>query len=274
MIEVIGQSLSKEMTLAQKICKVREELQILTLKSLHEKKYFNNIAFVGGTALRLLYNTSRYSEDLDFSLINTKDYDFHKLNQSISAFFKLNNIKLEAQPKTHNTIHSVFLKFTDILQQLNVSAVDNQKLSIKLEIDTNPPNGYDTEYFPFSGAHLFSVTAYDLPSMFSGKLHACYCRKYTKGRDFYDLIWYLSKKIKPNFTLLNNAVIQTEHKNLHIKENNFTEFIDVILDKTDLNKARNDVEKFLFYPQEAEMINKNTFTALLKNYNAKNQKLF
>ena len=44
----------------------------------------------------------------------------------------------------------------------------------------------------------------------AGKLHAVLCRKYTKGRDFYDLLWYLTKKITPNIKLLNNSIVRTE----------------------------------------------------------------
>ena len=65
---------------------------------------------------------------------------------------------------------------------------------------------------------LIGINHFDLPSLFAGKLHAVLCRKYTKGRDFYDLLWYLGKKIEPNYLLLNNALEQTQHETFQLNK--------------------------------------------------------
>ena len=79
-------------------------------------------------------------------------------------------------------------------------------------MDTNPPKGGRTAETPLNKTYIFSVRHFDLPSMLATKLHACFYRKYTKGRDFYDLVWYLGRKVFPNLELLNNAIQQTEGK--------------------------------------------------------------
>ena len=84
----------------------------------------------------------------------------------------------------------------------------NKKLIIKLEIDTNPPLGSDLEIkfldFPLD----YSIVAQNLSSNFAGKIHALLCRNYTKGRDWYDFSWYISRKVTLNFKLLTNALRQ------------------------------------------------------------------
>ena len=265
MIEVIKQQLKNSKSSQEKTNYLREFLQIMVLKNIYDQKAFNNIAFLGGTALRILFDINRFSEDLDFSLINKKQYDFNKINDNIVKFFKQNNILVETTPKTTNNVHSAFLKFPKILKELNLSIFDNQKLSIKFEIDTNPPKDWTLETMLINKTYLFQVTSFDLSSMFATKLHACFFRKYTKGRDFYDLVWYLSKKTKPNIKLLNNAIYQTEKKDLKITDNNFIDFVIDKIQKTDFKLIREDVRNFLFDINELNLLNKDFIISLCKN---------
>jgi hypothetical protein len=150
------------------------------------------------------------------------------------------------------------------LQALNLAVLKNQKLSVKIEVDTNPPAGWRTDNFPINKTYLFSVLTFDLSSMFAAKLHACFFRKYTKGRDFYDLVWYLSKNVRPNIKLLNNAIFQTERKNYNITEDNLADFIYERLGRIDFSAAKKDVEAFLFNPDEIGLIDKKFIKSLLK----------
>ena len=118
MIEVIKQQLKNSKSVQEKINYLREFLQIMILKNIYDQKAFNNIAFLGGTALRILFNINRFSEDLDFSLINEKEYDFKKINDNIVKFFKQNNIVAETTLKAEKNIHSAFLKFPKIRFQV------------------------------------------------------------------------------------------------------------------------------------------------------------
>jgi hypothetical protein len=107
------------------------------------------------------------------------------------------------------------------------------------------------------------VTHFDLDSLYALKLHACFYRKYTKGRDFYDLIWYLGKKAKPNFALLNNAVKQTEGKDPRITPENFRQFMGSKLAHVDFVKARRDVERFLEDKSELRIFNRQLILGML-----------
>lgn len=245
MIEILKQQFKPEMQADEKVNRVREFLQIAALKIIHDKGYFKNIAFVGGTALRVLYDLRRFSEDLDFSLVNKKDYDFSRLDSEILKELKLYGLDVEMRVKDAKTVQGAMLKFPGLLKKLGLSPLDEQKLSIRMEIDSNPPKGWGLEATIVNKYYLFNISHFDLPSMYATKLHACFFRKFIKGRDFYDLVWYIGKKVEPNFVLLNNAIHQTEGKDLRLNKTNFREFMIKKLDKIDFNDVRRDVERFL-----------------------------
>ena len=245
MIEVIKQQFTNGMTNEEKLNRSRETLQILCLKIMHDKGYTNKLSFVGGTALRILFNLRRFSEDLDFSLVNKKDYDFNELCSELIRQFKLFGFTMDTKPQNKRTVHSAMLKFEGLLKEIGLSALKGQKLSIKLEIDTNPPSGWHLENTIVNKLYMFNISHFDLSSMYATKISACFYRKYLKGRDFYDLIWYLSKRIKPNFILLNNAIEQTQGHNPGLDEKNFKNFLLEKIEKIDFSAVKKDVERFL-----------------------------
>ncbi|HBR15671.1 MAG TPA: hypothetical protein DD723_09085 [Candidatus Omnitrophica bacterium] len=245
MIDVIKQQFEDGMPMGKKLNLTREFLQILSLKILYEKGLFRNLAFVGGTALRILYDIKRFSEDLDFSLIDAKKYNFESLQSDLSKVFHLYGLPLEIKAQSARNVHSMMMKFTGLLKSLGLSELHGQKFSIKLEIDTNPPEGWEVTNTIVHKNYMFNILHYDLPSLFAGKLHACFYRKYTKGRDYYDLVWYLAKKVKPNFTLLNNAIKQTQGRESEINEENIKDFILSHIQQVDFEFVKKDVERFL-----------------------------
>lgn len=263
MIEVLKQQFTPAMPAEEKLNRVREFLQVMALKNLSDQDAFDNIAFVGGTALRILYDVRRYSEDLDFSLVSSKGYDFKKLSDGLFRHFKLNNLEVESKPKVEKTVHSTFLKFPGVLKELGLGAFEAQKLSIKLEVDSNPPKGWVLAGTTLNKTYIFSVRHFDLPSMLATKIHACFFRKYTKGRDFYDLVWYLGRKVSPNTELLNNAIQQTEGKNLGITRATLKDFILGKLDKVDFTTAVKDVRRFIIDESELRVINKSSLSSLI-----------
>ena len=99
--------------------------------------------------------------------------------------------------------------------------------------------------------------------MLATKLHACFFRKYTKGRDFYDLVWYLGRKVSPNLELLNNAIQQTEKKALGITTANLKEFMLGRLERVDFNAAVADVRRFILDENELRVINKSSLSSLV-----------
>lgn len=256
MYELLKQKLVKDMSTEDATNKAREFLQILMLKVIFDKGGFDNLAFVGGTALRILYGLRRYSEDLDFSLTKKEGYSFKGLIDALLYELKNYGLKVEAAPTETNIVHKSMVKFPGLLAQLGFKQPKDQKLSIRLEIDTNPPKGWQNAVTPVTESFVFAVTHFDLSSMYATKLHACFFRKYIKGRDFYDLVWYLGKKTVPNFTLLNNAIRQTQKKDFNLGPDNLKAFMRDHLEKVDFAVARKDVERFLEDKNELKMLDK------------------
>ena len=263
MKEVLQQKIIKGMSDEQKTNVIREFLQILILKIMFDRNVFENLAFVGGTALRILYGLRRFSEDLDFSLVNKEKYSFSELLKILTYELKLNNLEFEFKSNENNIVHSSLIKFPGLLADMGLKVHPKQKLSIKLEIDTNPPLGGISQQQPVTESFVFTVNTFDLSSLYATKLHACFFRTYTKGRDFYDLLWYLGKKIEPNYILLNNAIRQTQKKDYNIGSENIKQFIRDKLEKVDFNLIQRDVERFLEDKNELKMLDREVMINLL-----------
>jgi predicted nucleotidyltransferase component of viral defense system len=238
-------------------------LQSLILKIIYDKDYFKNLAFVGGTALRFLYGLRRFSEDIDFSLINKEGYKFDSFLEKITYELEKYGLSVEIKKDAKEPVQSAMLKFKDILYLLELSRQKSQKISIKLEIDSNPPKGWNTELSLISKYFVFTVLHFDIPSLYSTKIHACFFRKYIKGRDFYDLIWYFGKNVVPNFRLLNNAIEQTEKKRMDLNAKNFNDFLKERLKKIDFAKVRKDVERFVEDKNELKLLDKDMILKVL-----------
>jgi len=263
MIEVLRQQFTPSMSGQEKLNRTREFLQVMALKNLADQNAFDHLAFVGGTALRILYDMRRFSEDLDFSLVAAKGYDFGKLNAGLVRYFGLHNLEAESKPRAEKTVHCTLLKFPGLPRELGLGAFEAQKLSIKLEVDGAPPKGWKLADTTLNKTYLFSVRHFDLPSMMAAKLHACFFRRYTKGRDFYDLVWYLARKVSPNIGLLNNAIIQTEKKDPGLTGDNLKDFMLERLEKVDFKAAAADVRRFIADESELKAINKDSLRSLI-----------
>jgi len=264
MIEILREQFTTEMSAEERANRVREFLQVLVLKIMADKGFFRNLAFVGGTALRMLYNLRRFSEDLDFSVTGARGYDAHNFVVELTKGLKLFGIEAEIKPPKNKTVHSIPVKFPGVLQEIGVSPLKEQKLSIRIDIDTHPPKGAAMETSLINKTYLFNVVRYDLPSLYATKLHACLFRKYTKGRDFYDLVWYLGRKVEPNYRLLNNAVKQTEGRSKTITSNNLRQVAIDRLKNVDFSAARRDVERFLEDKNELKLLNLKSLGALIE----------
>ena len=266
MIDVIKQRFTENMSLNGKMNVSREFLQILCLKIMNEKKMFDQVAFVGGTALRVLYDLRRFSEDLDFSMINQDGYSFQGNSDQFVKSFKLFGLECDTKSKSKNNIDSMMLKFPGLLKELNLSPLASQNISINWKVDINPPTGWNVTNTIINKHFMFNIAHYDLPSLFAGKLHACFFRTYTKGRDWYDFIWYLTKKIQPNFCQLNKAVEQTQSTPSNIDDNNFKEYLLKAVNDTDFDFVKKDVERFLEDKSELDLFNKTNIEGVINNY--------
>ena len=265
MLDILKSRLENYSTNEAKFNYLREYCQLLILKVLDDIGGFSYVSFVGGTALRILYSLNRFSEDLDFCLVNQAYYKFSDLMGKLEKELKLYNLNTEIRYKDHKTVACAFIKFNDLLFQVGMTPHKDQKLMVKFEVDQNPPAGYQTTMTMISTEFLTAINHFDLPSLYAGKLHALMCRKYTKGRDYYDLIWYLGRDVLPNFEFLNNDIEQTEGQSSTIDKDNFYEILKGVIEKTDFKKVKSDISPFLVDSKELKYFENEFFISLLRS---------
>ncbi|MBS3813369.1 nucleotidyl transferase AbiEii/AbiGii toxin family protein [Candidatus Bipolaricaulota bacterium] len=211
---------------------------------------------MGGTALRLLYDLRRYSEDLDFSLARKAGYDFKGILDRVVSDLEQADFEVTLHPSLDKTVGSGFLRFPELLYEVGLSPHRGEVLSIKLEVDTNPPEGSDKETTIVNRYFLLSLWHYDPPSLMTGKVHAFLTRDYTKGRDVYDLLWYRTQSppVNPNIPMLQNALDQTGWSGPSLVEVDWKEIVKRRLGDLDWDEVRSDVGNFLENPEERELL--------------------
>ncbi len=244
---------------------LREYLQALVMRSLHESEAFQCIAFVGDTALRFLYGLPRFSEDLDFSLDSSNGYDPAKWMNKTKHDLQFAGLDVIVTLNDNKTVHVAWIKVGEVLKNVGLAAMTNQKLSIKLEIDTRPPAGAQTLNRVIERHRMFAVRCYDMPSLMAGKLHALITRRYCKGRDWYDFIWYRAQRPQPepNLVLLQNALDQTEGKG-SFQSDKWKDLVRDKIKKLDINQVQQDIRPFLEEQREIDLITKENLESLVR----------
>ncbi len=240
---------------AEKLNILREYLQAFVMRSLHESEAYICLSFVGGTALRFAFELPRFSEDLDFSLENPAGYEPVRWMGKLKRDMTLAGFDTALSWNDRKTVHTAWIKVAGLLNDAGLSAMANQNLSIKLEIDSRPPAGAESVRTVINRHMMFAVRHHSLPSLMAGKIHALTTRKYSKGRDWYDLLWYLSRRpsTEPNLVLLQNALDQTQGAG-KFRAVNWREMLFENVQVMDFSKLLQDVEPFLERPQDARLL--------------------
>jgi len=267
MRDYIKSVVDPNLTRNQNLNRIREYLQTYFLNIIYKNKFYQNLVFTGGTALRFIYRIRRFSEDLDFSLSSkARNYNFTDMVENVLQEFKLAGYDLEIKFDESRAVHSALLKFSGILFETGLSPLKGQKIAIKAEVDSRPPSGGIETSSVYNSNFMFYMLHYDLASLFAGKVHALLCREYTKGRDWYDLLWYLTKfkDLEPNFIMLNNAFAQTSRKPVKLTANNWKAEIKKTVEILDWAKVRNDVSWLLEDSSELGLLESKTFINLLR----------
>jgi predicted nucleotidyltransferase component of viral defense system len=248
----------------QALNQLQEYLQALILRSLHESEAFRPLAFVGGTALHFLHGLPRFSEDLHFSLVTAERYSGRDWMSKLKRDLNLGGFNAEVTWNERKTVHTGWVRLSGILHDAGLSAMPDQKLAIKLEIDTRPPAGARCQRRVITRHLTFLVQHYDLPSLLSGKLHAAITRRYAKGRDWYDLMWYLSRHppVEPNLPLLQNALDQTRGAG-RCDARGWAALVRARVGSLDMKAIQEDVRAFLERPQEAALLSSENLLMLL-----------
>jgi hypothetical protein len=241
---------------------LREIVQEIVLLGLWRGKFFEHAAFYGGTAARIIHGLPRYSEDMDFSLLRLdQGFKLPVYFSYVEAELRSYGFEVEVVQRKEiktSAIESAFVKMNTRTGFLNLgvprSMVERlsreQVLKIKVEIDIDPPGGFQTESKYLYSPQAFSVRLFDQPSMFAGKLHAAIARAWktrVKGRDWYDLIWFVGRDVPVSLAHLKSRLIQTGHLNQQevftIKE--ARELLRKRIGSLDINAAQKDVRPFL-----------------------------
>jgi len=244
---------------------LKEIIQEIALLGLWRSKFFEKAAFYGGSALRILYGLDRFSEDLDFSLLE-RDSNFSLTPYCRAVEDELKgfgfSVTVKKKEKTSETnIDSAFIKartlenmiIIDTPKSLRKKIYSEKIMKIKLEIDIDPPGGVQTEARYLFQPVPFSVNTYTLPCLFAGKMHSILCRAWgerVKGRDWYDLVWYVGRNTPVNLKHLENRMRQTEHlkPDETLTEKLLKEKLQERIKTVNFHNAAGDVRNFLKDP--------------------------
>ncbi|MEP2773268.1 MAG: nucleotidyl transferase AbiEii/AbiGii toxin family protein [Fulvivirga sp.] len=239
---------------------LREIMHEITLAALSRTDFFEKAAFYGGTALRIFYGLDRYSEDLDFSLLKPDS------NFSIEPYFKdilvefkslgLTVIIKEKKKTKKAAIDSAFLKAETIWQEIVLEDIiketgvrSNKTLKIKIEVDRQPPLNFQTEEKLLLRPFSFYVKCFTKSSLFAGKMHALLFRKWkdrVKGRDWYDLEWYIKKGIPLNVShFLARAKDTKDWQKDNISKEEIIELLDKKIESVSFSSIKEDVVRFI-----------------------------
>jgi hypothetical protein len=247
-------------------CLVREYLQARLLESLQDGGMFMRWAFLGGTALRFLFSIPRFSEDLDFSLIAAgNDTGFRMAVMEMKRALGFEGYRMEIKVSDQKTVASAWIRFPGLPHELGLSPHKSQTLSIKVELDTQPPPGARIETSVVRRHVTLHLCHHDKPSLLAGKIHAALSRPWVKGRDLYDLVWYLADRTwpAPNLDLLNAALAQTGWKGPAMTAINWRSELRQRLKTLDWQSAQADVRPFLERERDLALVTPETLGSLL-----------
>ena len=225
-----------------------------------------SLAFHGGTCLRFLFSLPRYSEDLGFTLENRRSgYDLRVRLKSVRAELSREGYQVDLRLREHRAVHSAYVRFPGVLYELSLSPHRTEVLSVKIEVDTRPPAGVTTTVSLVRRHETLRLFHHDRASLLAGKLHALLQRPYTKGRDLYDLIWYLSDPEwpEPNLSLLNAALQQTDWRSELMAPATWRHSVAGRLEALDWERAAADVRPFLERRVDVDLVSKENALRLL-----------
>ena len=260
---------------------LKEVFQEIALLGLYRGGFFNKACFYGGTALRIIHGLDRFSEDLDFSLLQKDDdFDIEEYFPFVVDEFEALGIKIELTKKSKKTIsniESAFLKNNTSIHTLNIdipklSSIfgtfhSGKKLKIKFEIDTNPPLKFETSTHTMLLPTTFNIVAMNLSCLYAGKLHAILFRNWknrVKGRDWYDFEWYVKRGIKVDLIHLKQRMVESgdfdssDDLTLEVLK----ELLHTKIDTLDIEKAKDEVKVFLNKSSSLEFWSKEYFKFL------------
>lgn len=242
-----------------------EVMQQIALAGLYRGGFFNKAAFYGGTCLRIFHGIERFSEDMDFSLLEP-DVDFHIedyfpsiINEFAAAGKDV--VISKKEKRALSRVESAFLK--DNTEIYNLKFQTEKSIKIKIEVDIDPPLNFETEQKLLLLPYSFITRCFSLADLYAGKMHALAFRQWksrVKGRDWYDFEWYVRNGVKLDFKHLQTRIEQFNNVIMSREE-----FLDKLKDRlvnTDIEAVKRDVAPFINNPAQLEIWTNNYFVQL------------
>lgn len=259
---------------------LREIIQEIALAGLQRSGFFEKAAFYGGTALRIFYNLPRFSEDLDFSLLAPDpEFSLQPYLDGMTKEFEALGIEITVAEKNktaRTNVDSAFLKAGTTWKELILKDIIPQEkigirpdIKIKMEVDTEPPPGFDTEEKLLLKPFSFYVKCFSLQDLFAGKMHALLFRKWknrVKGRDWFDLEWYIQKGITLNLAHLQIRAEQSGDWNEgSLGRDELMKILETKINSVSFNSIREDIVKFIPDAKVLDIWSKDYFKDLIEN---------
>lgn len=224
---------------------LREYLQYKILEIIFNSKYAQDLIFLGGTTLRIVYNNSRFSEDLDFDNIKLTEEQFADLVSEVKKGLELQGYEVEIKNVFKGAYRS-YIRMPQVLFDNNMS--DMQEEKILIQIDTVPQAfDYKKDTKILNKFDVFTqIFTTPIDILLSQKMYAALNRKRAKGRDFFDIV-FLIPQTKPNYAYL--------EAKLGVK--NAEELKKMLLEQTadlDFNDLAQDIEPFLINSEESKKV--------------------
>jgi hypothetical protein len=264
---------------------LREIMQEIALAGLQRSGFFEKAAFYGGTALRIFHGLPRFSEDLDFSLLAINpEFSLEPFLQGMENEFQALgiNVNIKEKNKTATThVDSAFLKADTAWKELIIKEILPQEgikmspeIKIKIEVDTKPPLGFETEEKLLLKPFSFYAKCFTLPDLFAGKMHALLFRKWkgrVKGRDWFDMEWYIKKGVPLNLAhFLSRAIDSGDWKD-KITTGQFMTLLEDKVDAASFSNIKEDVVRFIPDDQGLEIWSPSYFKDLVQKIKFKDQ---
>ena len=243
----------------------QEVMQRIALAGLHRGGFFQHAAFYGGTCLRIFHNLPRFSEDMDFSLVEKRsDIHLEDFFPSIVEEFKLaghevNIVKKEK--KIFGRVESAFLK--ENTEAYDIKFQTKKTIKVKIELDTDPPMAFETEQKMLIQPYTFMTRCFTLPYLYAGKMHALVYRAWKtriKGRDWYDFEWYVRNQIPLDYQHLQERIREFSGETLEKEE--FMGLLREKLASADIELVKQVVTGFIDDPRTLDVWSNEYFLQL------------
>lgn len=259
---------------------LRQVMQQVALASMFRAGFFEHAAFYGGTALRIFYQLPRYSEDLNFSLLQLNvDFSIEPYLRALERECQSLGIAVTTRSKKKkkdSPIQSAFLNSSTRVRELLLTTdryrpgqKEEVSVKIKWEIDIDPPGGFATEERLLLKPFSCYIKCFTPEYLMAGKMHALLFRRWktrVKGRDWFDFEWYIRQAIPVNLSHLSQRAVHSGDwtADQPMGKADLISLLKQRIQDVDFDQARADAIRFISDPSALQLWSKDYFLDLLR----------